>query len=122
MTDEQKEILEKHENRILNFAHAKDGRVYIYGDDGEEVDLNEFLAKHCPMGCDVELFREQGCSECASCPLAALNMAAIQAAELQEQVKRLKEKDKERCRHIASLSENINDLEEALTEYDRWWK
>lgn len=88
MTDEQKEILGKHENRILNFAHVKDGWCYIYGDDGEEIDLNEFLAKHCPMGCDVELFREQGCSECASCPLSALEVAAIQAAELRERLSR----------------------------------
>lgn len=87
--ENKRDALQEHENRIMNFAHVKDGWCYIYGDDGKEVDLNEFLAKHCTMGCDVEMFREQGCSECASCPLSALEVAAIQAAELREKVNRL---------------------------------
>lgn len=71
---------------MMNFAYAKNGETYLsYADGEKDVNLAEYIAT---------LAREHGCSEITNtdvldgaclecdCPIAVLNVAAIQAAEL----------------------------------------
>lgn len=69
---------------MLNYAYAKDGRVFLrYGDGEEDIDLCEYISreaagKHCRP--TPEEIMEGACLEC-DCPLAILYVVATQAAE-----------------------------------------
>lgn len=82
-TDEPKSNLEA----MLNYAYAKDGKVYLSYADGEEhVDLCEYIAKNaCCEEVDANAVMEGACMEC-DCKTAILNVVAIQAAELRERL------------------------------------
>lgn len=71
---------------MCNYARAKNQEVYLTYADGEEVALAEYIAKHAAEdhGCDTtaqEVIEGDSCMEC-DCPLAILNVVAVQAAEL----------------------------------------
>lgn len=70
---------------LLNFAFAKDRAVHLtFGNDEYNIPLDEYIAheareRGCPRTTTEVM--EGGCSEC-DCPIAILNVVAIQAAEL----------------------------------------
>lgn len=80
---------------MLNYAYAKDGRVFLrYGNGKEDIDLCEYVAetatenycKHTP-----EEIMDGACMEC-DCPFAILYTVATQAAELREKLKEYEDK------------------------------
>ena len=68
---------------LLNFAYAKDGRVYLSYADGEAgVDLCEYVANNaCCQEIDAAAVMDGACMEC-DCKTAILYVLAVQAAEL----------------------------------------
>jgi len=76
---------------LLNFVFVKDGEVYLHGmgDDGEEIRLCDYIALRATSekGCErtPQDILDGACNEC-NCELAALNIAAIQAAELRQRL------------------------------------
>ena len=79
---------------MLNYAHSKDKEVFIYDEQGNEVKLTEYIAKHAQEECEVtaEDVMEGCCFECMDCPLGILNTIAIQAAELRHRLSELEDK------------------------------
>lgn len=69
--------------RLLNFAYAKNGRVYLRWADGQEdVDLCEYIANNaCCTEIDAEAVMDGACLECDN-RASALYRTAVQAAEL----------------------------------------
>lgn len=82
---------------LLNFAFVKDGEVYLrgMGDDGEEIRLCDYIAIRATSekGCErtPQDILDGACNEC-HCELAALNIVAIQAAELRNRLAELEDK------------------------------
>lgn len=82
---------------LLNFAFVKYGEVYLHGmgDDGEEIRLCDYIALRATSekGCErtPQDILDGACNEC-NCELAALNIAAIQAAELRHRLAELEDK------------------------------
>lgn len=82
---------------LLNFAFVKDGEVYLrgMGDDGEEIRLCDYIAIRVTSekGCErtPKDILDGACNEC-HCELAALNIVAIQAAELRHRLAELEDK------------------------------
>ena len=68
---------------LLNYAYAKDGRVYLsYADCEGGVDLCEYIAKNaCCEEVDAAAVMDGACMECNS-KTAILYTVAVQAAEL----------------------------------------
>ena len=79
---------------MLNYARCKDKEVFIYDEQGNEVKLTEYIAKHAQEECEVtaEDVMEGCCFECMDCPLGILNTIAIQAAELRHRLSELEDK------------------------------
>lgn len=79
---------------MLNYARCKDKEVFIYDEQGNEVKLTEYIAKHAQEECEVtaEDIMEGCCFECMNCPLGVLNTLAIQAAELRHRLSELEDK------------------------------
>lgn len=75
---------------LLNYAYAKDGRVFLrYGNGKEDIDLCEYVAEtaaenYCNHTPDEIM--DGACMEC-DCPFAILYAVAIQAAELRARLK-----------------------------------
>ena len=59
---------------MLNYAHSKDKEVFIYDEQGNEVKLTEYIAKHAQEECEVtaEDIMEGCCFWCMDCPLGIL--------------------------------------------------
>lgn len=72
---------------LLNYAYAKDGRVYLSYADGEcGVDLCEYIAKNaCCQEVDAAAIMDGACMECDN-KTAILYTVAVQAAELRERL------------------------------------
>ncbi len=81
---------------MLNYAYAKDGRVFLrYGDAEEDIDLCEYISRESERsGCrnSPEEVMEGGCLEC-DCVLAVLHIVATQAAELRERLKEYEDRE-----------------------------
>ena len=79
---------------MLNYARCKDKEVFIYDEQGNEVKLTEYIAKHAQEECEVtaEDIMEGCCFECMDCPLGILNTVAIQAAELRHRLAEFEDK------------------------------
>ena len=84
---------------MMNFAYAKNGETYLsYADGEKDVNLAEYIAT---------VAREHGCSEITNtdvldgaclecdCPIAVLNVAAIQAAELRARLEQYEDAEAE---------------------------
>lgn len=73
---------------LLNYAYAENGRVKLRSAGGEEdVDLCEYIEqqrRELDFGCGVDAsdVMDGACMLECDCPLAVLNVVAIQAAEL----------------------------------------
>lgn len=83
---------QKNSDMQMNYAYAKDFQVVLrYAGGEEDVPLTEYIAKCAKeKGCELVtphavLFGDS-CCEC-DCPLAVLNVVAIQAAELRSRLK-----------------------------------
>lgn len=78
--------------RLMNFAYAKDNRVFIPQQYKEDIDLCEYVAeKGC--GLTVESVMEGSCFECdLDCVPGILYFCAVQAAELRERLKMFEDK------------------------------
>lgn len=79
---------------LLNYAYAKDKSVHLaFGNGEDNIPLDEYIAHEaCKHGCPQTpgLVMEGGCMEC-DCPIAILNAAAIQAAELRGRLKMIED-------------------------------
>lgn len=76
---------------LLNFAHAKNGEVYIYNEDGNEERLASYVAALCTSKLSADDILNGDCFECDfACSAGVLNFCAIQAAELREKLIRQK--------------------------------
>lgn len=76
---------------LLNFAHAKNGEVYIYNEDGNEERLASYVAALCTSKLSADDILNGDCFECDfACAAGVLNFCAIQAAELREKLIRQK--------------------------------
>lgn len=45
---------------MLNYAHSKDKEVFIYDEQGNEVKLTEYIAKHAQEECEVTAEEHNG--------------------------------------------------------------
>lgn len=78
--------------RLMNFAYAKDNRVFIPQQYKEDIDLCEYVAKH-GCGLTAESVMEGSCFECdLDCVHGILYFCAVQAAELRERLKMFEDK------------------------------
>lgn len=76
---------------LLNFAHVKNGEVYIYNEDGNEDRLASYVAALCTSKLSADDILNGDCFECDfPCAAGVLNFCAIQAAELREKLIRQK--------------------------------
>lgn len=78
---------------LLNYAHDKDGRVVLsYANGEKEKDLSKYISELAnSIGCEytpTEIMEGECLQECPSCHVQALNLCAIQAAELRERLKK----------------------------------
>ena len=55
---------------MLNYARCKDKEVFVYDEQGNDVKLTEYIAKHAQEECEVtaEDVMEGCCFECMDCP------------------------------------------------------
>ena len=100
---------------LLNFAHAKNGEVYIYNEDGNEERLASYVAALCTSKLSADDILDGDCVEC-DFPWAAgvLNLCAIQAAELREKLIR---QEKERLSEQEAYGKRVaQDIVERLIE------
>lgn len=78
--------------RLMNFAYAKDNRVFIPQPYKDDIDLCEYVAEH-GCGLTVESVMEGSCFECdLDCVPGILYFCAVQAAELRERLKMFENK------------------------------
>lgn len=89
VTDNPKDNIEA----LLNYAHDKGGRVVLsYANGEKEKDLSKYISELAnSIGCEFtpgEVMDGECLQECPSCHVQALNLCAIQAAELRERLKR----------------------------------
>lgn len=82
--------------KMLNYARCKNKEVFIYDEQGNDVKLTEYIAKHAQEECEVtaEDIMEGCCFECMNCPLGILNTLAIQAAELRHRLAEFEDKNR----------------------------
>lgn len=85
---------------MLNYAYAKDGKVFLrYGDGEEDIDLCEYVSRQAkdkichPSPQEV---MDGECMEC-DCELAVLYWVAVQAAELRARLKEYEDKEETKC-------------------------
>lgn len=79
----------------LNFAYAKDKKVYLrnIGDYGKDVELGDYIAQNNMGICDFTQsdILNGSCVDCCiegtDCPFSFLFIVATQAAELRERLK-----------------------------------
>ena len=80
----------------IEYDAAFSAKFYMeeYDEQGNEVKLTEYIAKHAQEECEVtaEDVMEGCCFECMDCPLGILNTIAIQAAELRHRLSELEDK------------------------------
>ena len=100
---------------LLNFAHAKNGEVYIYNEDDRDVRLASCVAYYCPKEFSADDILNGECSECMPlCAAGVLNFCAIQAAELREKLIR---QEKERLAEQEAYGKRVaRDIFERLIE------
>lgn len=100
---------------LLNFAHAKNGEVYIYNEDGNEERLASYVAALCTSKLSADDILNGDCFECDfACAAGVLNFCAIQAAELREKLIR---KEKERLAEQEAYGKRVaRDIFERLIE------
>ena len=76
---------------MLNFAYAKNERVYLsYADGTEDIDLCEYVSQLTKkQGCSLSAddVMQGSCIEGCDCEVAILYTLAVQAAELRERLK-----------------------------------
>ena len=76
---------------MLNFAYAKNERVYLsYADGTEDIDLCEYVSQLTKkQGCNLSAddVMQGSCIEGCDCEVAILYTLAVQAAELRERLK-----------------------------------
>lgn len=81
---------------MLNYAYAKDGRVFLrYGDGDIDIDLCEYISRMAAgYQCKPtpEEVIEGECMEC-DCPLGILYVVATQAAELRARLKEFEDRE-----------------------------
>lgn len=100
---------------LLNFAHAKNGEVYIYNEDGNEDRLASYVAALCTSKLSADDILNGDCFECDfACAAGVLNFCAIQAAELREKLIR---QEKERLAAQEAYGNRVaQDIFERLIE------
>lgn len=100
---------------LLNFAHAKNGEVYIYNEDGNEDRLASYVAALCTSKLSADDILNGDCFECDfPCAAGVLNFCAIQAAELREKFIR---QEKERLAEQEAYGKRVaRDIFERLIE------
>ena len=100
---------------LLNFAHAKNGEVYIYNEDGNEDRLASYVAALCTSKLSADDILNGDCFECDfACAAGVLNFCAIQAAELREKLIR---QEKERLAAQEAYGKRVaHDIFERLIE------
>ena len=100
---------------LLNFAHAKNGEVYIYNEDGNEDRLASYVAALCTSKLSADDILNGDCFECDfACAAGVLNFCAIQAAELR---KKLIRQEKERLAEQEAYGKRVaHDIFERLIE------
>lgn len=100
---------------LLNFAHAKNGEVYIYNEDGNEDRLASYVAALCTSKLSADDILNGDCFECDfPCSAGVLNFCAIQAAELREKLIR---QEKERLAAQEAYGNRVaQDIFERLIE------
>lgn len=89
VTDNPKDNIEA----LLNYAHDKGGRVVLsYANGEKEKDLSKYISELAnSVGCEFtpgEVMDGECLQDCPSCHVQALNICAIQAAELRQRLKR----------------------------------
>ena len=101
--------------RLLNFARAKNGEVYIYNEDGNEERLASYVAALCTSKLSAGDILNGDCFECDfACSAGVLNFCAIQAAELREKLIR---QEKERLAEQEAYGKRVaQDIFERLIE------
>lgn len=80
---------------LMNFAYAKDNKVFIPQPYKEDIDLCEYIAnsKKKECSCTAESVLEGCCLECdRDCELGILYYCAVQAPELRERLKLYEDK------------------------------
>lgn len=81
---------------MLNYAYAKDGRVYLrYGNGEDDIDLCDYISQEAESkSCHptLEEVMEGACMEC-DCNPAILYWVAVQAAELRERLKEYEDRE-----------------------------
>lgn len=80
---------------LMNFAYAKDNKVFIPQPYKEDIDLCEYIAnsKKKECSCTAESVLKGCCLECdRDCELGILYYCAVQAAELRERLKLYEDK------------------------------
>lgn len=83
--------------KMLNYARCKNKEVFIYDEQGNDVKLTEYIAKHAQEECEVtaeDIIMEGCCFWCMDCPLGILNTLAIQAAELRHRLAEFEDKNR----------------------------
>ena len=86
VTDKPKNMTES----MLNFAYAKNEKVYLmYANGTEDIDLCEYISHLTEKGCKLSAddVMNGSCIEGCDCEMAVLYTLAVQAAELRERLK-----------------------------------
>lgn len=82
--------------QLMNFAYAKDNKVFIPQPYKDDIDLCEYISKLTKVkGCNLppEEIMEGACLECDhDCEIGILYYCAVQAAELREHLKMFEDK------------------------------
>lgn len=82
--------------QLMNFAYAKDNKVFIPQPYKDDIDLCEYISKLTKVkGCNLppEEIMEGACLECdRDCEIGILYYCAVQAAELRERLKMFEDK------------------------------
>ena len=102
--------------RMLNYAYAEDGRVkLLYAGGAEEADLCEYVARCAKQYDDCAIYpcdvQDGACLEC-DCPVAILNIVAIQAAELRARLMMIED--------ILGEDYDLEQLRELVKAERRW--
>ncbi len=79
---------------ITNYAHSKDGEIYIYDSEGKEIALAEYMRQHCELNKDMEvtvndMLGGELCAGCSGCPMFTLMLACMQVSRLRAEKDKL---------------------------------
>lgn len=99
----------------MNYAHDKNGEVYIRDEYDRDVRLASCVAYYCPKEFSADDILNGECSECMPlCAAGVLNFCAIQAAELRGKLIR---QEKERLAEQEAYGKRVaQDIFERLIE------